>query len=69
MVGHSLGGGLMQHRNKGRIEHICASTDPVSKVGKLIGTVGHVDTRKLLSHGLDDLNETLNRVKISCYMP
>lgn len=103
VVGHSLGGGLMQyacaaiddiriagtgfnsaglssyscytltgeriHRNKGRIEHLCASTDPVSKVGKLIGTVGHVDTRKLLSHSLDDLNETLNRGKISCYMP
>lgn len=103
VVGHSLGGGLMQyacaaiddiriagtgfnsaglssyscytltgeriHRNKGRIEHICASTDPVSKVGKLIGTVGHVDTHtyKPFSHSMDDLNEKLNRGKISCY--
>lgn len=101
VVGHSLGGGLMQYacsaiddvrifgtgfnsaglssyscytlrgkiqRNKSRIEHVCASTDWVSRIGKLIGKVGHVDTGKPLSHSIDDLNRTLNKVEISCYV-
>jgi hypothetical protein len=102
VVGHSLGGGLMQYactaiddvriygtgfnsaglstyscytltgerikRNKDRIQHVCAVSDPVSKVGKQIGTVYQIDTHHGISHSINDLNETLNRRKISCYM-
>lgn len=102
VVGHSLGGGLMQYactaiddkringtgfnsaglstyscytltgerikRNKDRIQHVCAISDPVSKVGKQIGTVYQIDTHHGISHSIDDLNESLNKWKISCYM-
>ena len=102
VVGHSLGGGLMQyacaaiddariagtgfnsaglstyscytltgeriHRSKKRIEHVCSYTDPISKVGKQIGTVGHIETHRPFSHSIDHLNETLNKGVISCYV-
>lgn len=102
VVGHSLGGGLMQYactaiddmringtgfnsaglstyscytltgerikRNKNRIQHVCAVSDPVSKIGKQIGTVYQIDTRHEISHSINDLNGILNRRKISCYM-
>ena len=102
VVGHSLGGGLMQYactaiddvringtgfnsaglspyscytltgeritRNRDRIEHVCAITDPVSKFGKQIGDVYQIDTIHRISHSIDDLNETLNVRKIGCYM-
>lgn len=102
VVGHSLGGGLMQYacvaidddriwgtglnsaglsnyschtltserimRNRHRIQHICADTDPVSKVGTLLGRTEYVRTGYPLSHSLDTLNKVLNGEKISCYM-
>ena len=49
------------HRSKKRIEHVCSYTDPISKVGKQIGTVGHIETHRPFSHSIDHLNETLNK--------
>lgn len=102
VVGHSLGGGLMQYsctaiddarisgtgfnsaglssyscytltgarisKSRDRIMHICAKTDPISKVGKQLGVVEQIDTGKIVSHSLNDLNERLNKRKISCYI-
>ena len=102
VVGHSLGGGLMQYacaaidddriwgtgfntaglsnyschtltserimRNRHRIQHICANTDPVSKVGTLLGRTEYVRTGYPLSHSLDTLNKVLNGEKMGCYM-
>lgn len=102
VVGHSLGGGLMQYAVAGvgskyvtglgynsaglssysrktltagrirqaekRIYHICADTDPVSPIGSQIGNVFHIDTGKRWSHSIDDLNETINKGKIGCYV-
>lgn len=102
VVGHSLGGGLMQYacaaidddriwgtgfnsaglsnyschtltserimRNRHRIQHICAVTDPISKVGTLLGRTEYVRTGYPLSHSLGTLNKILNGEKISCYM-
>lgn len=107
VLGHSLGGGLMQfacsalsdnrdyarrlhgigYNSAGlsnrsmrtltvkrermmdrRILQVRSTTDIISRIGHLIGQVEYVDTRKWLSHSIDDLNKVMNGRLMSCYI-